>query len=424
MLTAELCDVGLFGAMPQYGDLSVHVVIDLRRSFSRAELERAVEAAITAFPVLGHCYEPHFWRDRWVPVSTPVSEAVRIVSHPGDLEADTRAWVRRPIRGTSERPVRVVSLARPEGIRLILSLLHVAVDGAGVGAVGNVIGASLYGTTPSLPTDQRRDIWAVLERLHWYHAPLVVRDLAATLALPLRVLKAGPRKASYPKGPSGHLSFRRLVISAPELEAIKARCHAQGATVNDVLVAALARVGAARSSTGPVPVIYTMDLRRYAASPRLFAANLSSILAVLVPRKAVGDLSTTAGAVARITVKQRRGFEGPAFVFTVMAMAGLLPHGAIRGTIPALVRLPLDRGLAVTNVGRLDEGLKAFGSDIEDIRVIGPNIKGSPVPLVVVFGFRGALHIEIVGAPEVAVAALEQYEHDLRSALELSATQR
>jgi len=99
MLQAELADVGLFSSMARYGDLGIHAVIDLRRSFSRQELERAVDGAIAAFPVLGRSYEPRFWRDRWRKVEGPVSEAVHVI----DNQATSR---RRPHGGRAGRSTR------------------------------------------------------------------------------------------------------------------------------------------------------------------------------------------------------------------------------------------------------------------------------------------------------------------------------
>jgi len=72
-IQAELADVGLYGSMDRYGDLGIHAVIDLRRTFSRAELEGAMQAAIAAFPVLGRRYAAGFWRDRWEEVEGPLS---------------------------------------------------------------------------------------------------------------------------------------------------------------------------------------------------------------------------------------------------------------------------------------------------------------------------------------------------------------
>ncbi len=195
--------------------------------------------------------------------------------------------------------------------------------------------------------------------------------------------------------------------------------------MNDALVAALARVAAARSTRGPVPVLYTMDLRRYARRPRLTAANTSSILTALVPRALVGDLATTARAVAAITARQRRGLDGPAFLAAPLALGAGAPHEAVRRVTrllhPLLVDRPLRSGFLVTNVGRLDDGLAAFGDDVESLRVVGPGIEGVRVPVVVAYGFRGELHLELYGPPGLAPEALAELEAELRSAFELPA---
>lgn len=421
MLNAELVDAGIFGSMPRYGDLSIHGVVDLRRSFSRAEIERAVDATIAAFPVLGRRYELGFWRDRWVKVDGPVSDVVHTVDDPGDLEAETIAWTRRPLVATRDRPLRIVSLRRGEGSRLILSLLHLAVDGAGMAAVGHALGAHLYGVPPSAPLDRRRDVASVLERLRWYHLPVLAKDVATTLLQPLRTRAAAKRDRHFPSSDSRETSFRHLVISAEELAKIRARCG--GASVNDALIAALARVSGGRSSGGPVAVLYTMDLRRYMASPRFTTANTSSILTAVVPRGALGDLSRAARAVAAITAGHRRGLAGPAFVLTPLLMGIGSPHAVVRrlvrGIHPVAVDLPLSRGMLVTNVGKIDDGLGALAADIEDLRVIGPNVAGIPIPAVVAFGFRGRLHVELFAPAGVAEEALDELARELRDALEL-----
>ncbi|MFI5298232.1 MAG: hypothetical protein ACHREM_09055 [Polyangiales bacterium] len=424
MFRAELADVGLFGSMERYGDLGIHAVIDLRRSFSRAELERALEAAVAAFPVLGRRYVPGFWQDQWHEVEGPISDAVHVVDEPSDLDAQTAAWARRPIDSLRERPLRLVSLRRGEGSRLVLSITHLAVDGGGAAAVGHVLGAHLYGRSPAVPTDARRNAGSALEGLRWHHLPVLARDMAGTALLPLRILRAAKRTRHFPTSPASEASWRHLTISVAEVARLKALCGPQGASVNDALIAALARVAAGRSSRGPLAVMYTMDLRRYAGAPRLTAANTSSILSVLVPREAVTDLASAAGAVAKLTARQRKGLAGPAFLLAPLTLALGAPHAWARQLTrwlhPVIIELPLRRGLVFTNVGRIDEGLTAFGDDIESLRVIGPNMHGVTVPAVVAFGFRGELHLEIFGAPGLAASALEELEIELREALELA----
>lgn len=417
MIPAELLDVALFASIERFGDMAIHAVIDVRHRYAREQLEGAVRATIEDFPVFGRCYEARFWRDVWRPVDGPISDVVHEVE-PTDLEAETERWLRRPIDTTRERPIRVVGLRRDRGSRLVLSVMHVAVDGAGAAAVAHVFGAHLHGVAPAAPVDRRRSVESVLDRIGWKHLPVLARDAADALLLPARTFLAARRERHFPEESTAEASWRWIVLSAPELARLKERC---GTSINDVLVAALARVSAARSTGGPVTVTYTMDLRRYASSPRLSAANTSSILTTVVPREGIGDLATTARSVSELTRRHRHGLAGPAFVLGPLALGKATPHGLLRRFAPVLhpllVDLPLSRGLLVTNVGRIDDGVAAFGDAIERVRIVGPNIRGVRVPAIVAYGFRGELHLELFAPPGLGEAALDELERELREAL-------
>ncbi|MFO0759308.1 MAG: hypothetical protein U0359_22640 [Byssovorax sp.] len=424
MLAAELADVGLYGSIPRFGDLCIHAAVDARRAYTRADLERAVEAVIQAFPVFGCRYQKGLFRDRWARVDGPVSDAVHIVDAPDDLEAATLRWVHTKIQPDRDRPLRVVSFNAPDGrSRLLLSVMHLAVDGAGMAAVGQVFGAALYGLPPMLPVDPRRGLHTVLDRLRAYHLPVLAKDILSVLAQPLFVLAAGKRERPYPAAEKGP-SIRHLTISAADLATLKARVRPHKISVNDLLIASLARAASRRSSRGKLVVLYTMDLRRYAASPRLSAANTSSILTALVPRDAVHSLESAARAVADITARHRRSFIGPAFVLTPMLLTGATPHALVRrmlfGVHRVAVDLPVSRGLFVTNVGKIDEGLGPFGDDIEQIRVLGPNIEGLPIPGIVAYGFRGGLHLELYVPPGLAPEAGDELAAEVLAGLDLN----
>lgn len=422
---AEFADAGLFASMPRFGDMCIHAVVDLRRRFTRADLERAMAATIEDFPVLGRCYQARFWRDRWREVRAPMSEAVHVVDEGDiDIEAETAAWTRRAIGVSEQRQLRVVSLPRGAlGSRLVFTVTHLAVDGGGASAVAHVFGAHLYGVRPSLPVDARRSLASALGGIRLHHLPLLARDVAASLAQPFRTVAAAQRERPYPSSASGEMSVRYLTIPAADLERLKARCRSAGATINDLLVAALARVAGGRSNDGPVAVMYTMDLRRYRGSAGLTAANTSSILTAVVPRGALASVESAARAVASITSKHRRGFAGPAFLAVPTAIAGAAPHAILRRATrwlhPLMVEMPLRRGLLVTNVGKLDDGLGPFAADVESVRAVGPTIDGIDVPAVVAFGFRGQLHLELIAPPGLSSRALDELDAELRAALEL-----
>jgi NRPS condensation-like uncharacterized protein len=419
MANAQLVDVGLHGSADRYGDLCVHGVLDLRRSFTREELERAVEATVASFPVLGCIYEAHFFRDQWVPARAPISEMVH-VGIESDLDADTERWTSRSLNPTRERSFRVVLLPKSDGCRLVVSLSHWAVDGAGMAAVGHVFGANLYGVRPALPVEPRRDIRRALDGLGLRHVPVFVRDVAASVVQPLRVWAAGPRNKPYPTDQSGKPFSKQIVIDKSTLDAVEARCGKR-VRVNDLLMAIVGMISAKRSSYGPVTVLYTMDLRRFSRSPHLSATNASSIMTTLIPREATQTISDAVRAVEQATKRHRESLAGPAFLVLPMLLAGAVPHGIVRRMLPAiqplLVDLPVSRGFIFTNVGKLDQGLGPLANDIVDIRAVGPNIKGVSAPAIIAFGLRGRIYLELFAAPGLAAEALDELEKELRDVM-------
>gem|GEM_PF-5002436 len=418
-INAQLTDVGLFASADRYGDLCVHGIIDLRRSFSRDEVERAVQATVDSFPVLGCVYEPRFFRDRWVRTNEPLSSMVHF-GVVDDVETDTAMWTERTLDATRVRPLRVVVLPMPEGCRLIVSLSHWAVDGAGMAAVGHVLCAHLRGVRPALPVEPRRDLRRTLDGLSLRHLPMLGRDMFRAMLHPLRVAWAAPRERPYARSGSKKPSSRQVVIEASTVAAIEAHCGTR-IKVNDLLIAIVAMVTAKRSRSRPIAVLYTMDLRRYSRTPHLSATNASAILTTVVPRAATDRLADAVKAVRAITQRQQRSFAGPAFLLVPMLMTGATPHGVVRRFLPALhmvaVDLPASRGLVFTNVGKLDQGLGPLVDDIVDVRAVGPNIKGVAAPAIIAFGLRGRIHLELFAPPGLGEVALDELEGELREVL-------
>lgn len=415
MANAQLADVGLHGSADRYGELCVHGVIDVRRSFTQDELERAVRATVESFPVLGCVYEQRFFRDQWIPMQAPISEMVH-VGIQKDLESDTKMWTDRWIDPARERPFRVVLLPKPKGCRLILSVSHLATDGAGMAAAAHVFAANLYGVRPVLPVEKRRDVVRALDGLQLQHIPIFARDLLASLWQPWRVWSSGPRNRPYPQDTGASCSSKQIVIDRARIAALEAQCGKR-VRVNDLLVAIVSLVSAKRSSYGPVTVLYTMDLRRFSHAPHLSVTNASSILTTVIPREATEKLADAVRAVEVETKQHRESLAGPAFLLLPMLLAGPAPHAYVRLLLPALhpllVELPVSRGFIFTNVGKVDQGLGPLADDIEDIRVVGPSIKNIAAPAIIAFGFRGSIYLELFAPPGMSAAALDELETEI-----------
>lgn len=427
---AELIESGFIGGAPLLGHLGFHVVVSLRRRFERAQLERAFEATLRDFPVLNCRFEERRWRDRWVPVADPVSSSVHMESLEAGasdeaLDALIARWASAPHEPCEERPWRVIGVEGPgERFHIMLSITHVVVDGGGAKAIAQAFGGHLYGVPHPVPVEARRGLSMTLERLSWWHAPLVLRGVLRESLRPVQVALSPPRREGFAMGYEGELFWRELALSPEEFARFKGACKAHGATVNDGLAAMLTHVAGQRTGEGPASMVYTMDLRRYLKAPRLVAANISGLLWVVVPREALSGWPSLLSAVRRCTVEHRESFAGMASMFFLSMIGQSWPRGLVRGAMPRLLKEYLEpalsRALLMTNVGRLDEGASVYneGEDVEEIRIVGPLVQGIETPVVAVYGWRGELRLHICGPKGMQPEAVEAYLAQLRAAMD------
>ena len=421
MHTAQTLDAVFNAVSSRFGHVVFHATVDLRRRFTREEMIEAVEATLGDFPILGCRYEQRFWRDVWVPIEGASSLMVHEQRAGEDLDADTEAWVHRRLDPARDPSLRVVILTREGGCRLVVSLLHIAVDGGGGMAVAQSLGAHLYGKAPLAPTSDERGISIIFKALGLMRMPLLAVGVAWQSMLAVTIYRAQERVRAYEADPSGPMGWRHLDLSPEQTARFKARCKAAGGSINDGLIAVLSRGVQGRTERGPLPVGYTVDLRRFVWPPRLLASNLSGIALAFVERGA-GGLDGAIASAARTTRLHRRFLMGPAYVVGPATLVAA-PHAYVRVLsrfiASHLISPVFDRALVLTNIGRLDAGLEVFGDDIEAVHIIGPLLEGVPMPFVCAIGFGGGLSLQVVGPPGMSARALDLFIHDLQEALEL-----
>lgn len=395
----------------------LHVVLELRRALEREALVEALAATMGDFPVLACRYRPGWWRDRWVPAEVDPDTLVQL--EPAGVDADEALYrhVERRFDHLAEPPVRLLQIEREQGARLVISINHMVADGAGCLTLANVLGAHLYGTEPRAPVGAARSHLAVLRGLRAKDLPLLALEVVREGLQPWSILRVPRRDRPIPiRDAPARPQWRTVDIQGERAARFSRWCKAHGATINDGLVAILARLGALRATHGPVAAGYTIDTRRYLARPRSLISNLLGVGMVVLPRRHLSTVTDTLRAVsARIGVQKRR-LPGLAYNVLPSLSFGWLPHGLVRrvgdGAIHAILGY-LSRSLAVTNIGPMDEYLAPWGDDVETASVLGPFVYGLAAPPVVATGFRGGFTLHICGGGEFAPGALDVFADEI-----------
>ncbi|MBI5500242.1 MAG: hypothetical protein HY907_08370 [Deltaproteobacteria bacterium] len=406
-------------ALTVLGREHLQVVVDLDRRIDRDQAERAVAGTVAAFPLLGCRYEPGAWRDRWVPdPAMSAADAVQQLDPAPNPEVATREWLAREIDERAGWPWRVAVLPWGRGCRLLVSVLHVAADGAGtLAAVRELARLLVGGEAVERPYPVERNVGILFRRLG---ATGLVRLGAGLVREAIRPLELPflARTATARPPPAGPATWRTVRIDVGEGSPLRKLCRARNATVNDLLVAALAVLVRRISVRGRIGCFFTADLRRRLADEQPRIANLSAVISVALPRAHAASLPDALVEVTRLTARRDPGVSGLAALLLNLPLILCLPHRLVRRLTRLVfgvwIRRLLTRGLLVTNIGPLDACLAPFGNLVRDATFVGPSVRGLPIPVLTATGFGDNLTIHFTGYAETA-AGLERLAAELES---------
>jgi NRPS condensation-like uncharacterized protein len=425
-LPAEMVEVVVHALERNHPHVHLHLLVELERTLTKEQLVNALHGLVAAFPVLGCHYRPHWWRDRWVPWGGDPATLCH-VAQPNDIEAATAAWAARPMRYLEEPTVRLAFFERSDGQggRLVLSLHHMTADGGGVKAAGGVLAALLCGVEPDPPATDDRALRNVIRSLRLRDVPVLLHEMALESVSPISMLRVRALDHSPPAG-SGVPDPLWVPVRLTGTRAARFTnaCKARGATINDGLVASVARMAARRGDRGPVMVAYTVDLRRYLRRSLAQVTNLAGVTMVVLERGVTGQADHAVDAVVRVIGEQKQRLTGLAYALLPAFTVGWLPHGVVRRVGAMIIGQILQRfhrALAVTNIGSLDGVLAPFGDDATSASITGPFIHRNTAPIITVTGFRGDLTLQVASTHTHSLAELERFAAELEATLEETA---
>jgi len=418
---AELTEVVLHGLVERCRHAQLHLLVDLTRTFSREQLVAAAAAAVREFPVLGCRYEVRAWKDRWVPWTGEIDDLVEVVDATGDVDAETLRQATRVFDHERTPSFRLTLLQRGGGSRLMISAHHSVADGGGIKALATVVVASLCGAPPIPPPAPDRELLLAARALRFKDLPVLLGELIRNGLTPLWILRVRRLRRRF-EGPDSRESLRwsPVFLDREETRAFQDLCRQHGATLNDGLVAALARLGSTFGDGGPVAAGYTIDLRRYLPRPVSLVTNMHAVSLVVLPRPRLRSVEDGLRAASDAIGEQKRRLLGMAYILLPTLTIGWMPHGLLRLAGRVMIGNMLswvNRAPAVTNIGSLDEPLAPFGDEAVAASILGPFVDDLAIPVAITTGFRGTLTLNVCGTGGLGAGAVAGYAAELREAL-------
>lgn len=378
-----------------YNDNTIRFILRYPGAVDAATLSRAVEAVVRSVDVLHASFHPGKLRAWWKVNTTLPQESYFTYIHTEDVMAAAMACAVRPVLPDGLCQLHCSLVEGAAECAVVVNISHLCVDGGdGKYLLGKI--AEAYGLIRAKGSADGLAVKNGSRAAEQVYEQLTRQEMRQLLHSPLGGVKT---TFPYPTQEMGEPRMTLQTIPAQTMAAARARAKAEGATANDLLLAAcyqsFARL-AGLESGAPVSIMGMMDLRRHCKDGD--SEGLSNMAGTLCTalREGVGeDFSHTLAQVAQQT---RAAKENP--------MAGLeglpLVHGAVKA-LPLSVLLKCvgwlygSFSIGLTNLGSIPcDDLVLDGLAPVDGAFGGP-LKKKPAMQVSAASFHGNCCLCVAG---------------------------
>ncbi len=358
-------------------DQQLHGIISVRGRLDEHTLQSAMRIAMDREPVLGCRFVQQDNHTGWERRSDLDRLDLCPLIHPADLRGELKAFVTTPADPCRDPLIQARLFRTTAGDTFCLKVNHVAADGAGTKEIVYLV-ADTYTRLVADPS---------------YRPGLSRPGKRSQLGLFRQaglknLFKYRPRKLGLPSGgrfslpfhgsePDGR-AFALRQVDPDTFRMLKAYGKRQGATINDLILAALYKalfsVAETPQSTA-LPVQVSIDLRRalpfHQPQP---ICNLSGALFPAIPYRPGASYEKILSDVQAQMKRWKSGRPGltGAMLIELAMLQGFHKANAMLGQMTA-VRSNQVNPLLLSNFGLMDESRLVFGSaEIVDAYLLGP----------------------------------------------------
>ncbi len=299
-LKATALDMAVSCGREHVSSMHIQIVFEVEGRIDFERLKKAVFLSIEAEPVLGCRFMTNpvrpYWESQPALSSKEFRERCCTLVETADPEADLYRFLPEPLDPATDPllQVRVFrDLNNPKEI-VVFKICHLVSDAGGLLGYAEFL-IKLYArlaTEPSYkpePNTRSRGFDQIIKQFSNKEKVELVRSCIAALKRRAKV------KIRYrfpnPSAPAEQRMYLRTEISPEQVQALKGYGRRQGATLNLVLLTAYFRAICATipiSGSGTLPVMSTVDLRRYVPEPErklMPLCNLSGVTTMSIDQE-------------------------------------------------------------------------------------------------------------------------------------------
>jgi NRPS condensation-like uncharacterized protein len=365
----------------------IHAYLQFDGTIDGQTLIRAATASLAYVPLLECVFSPAPLRPRWISRGfTGADLVVEESVNAEKLEERATLVLTRVLSVETDPPLRLTLLHAASGDRLCVVMSHLICDGAGLKQYLALLSDLYIRLLSGLALPPARQTTRSAQRL-FCHMRWPER-LSLWFMKYDSLQQSESLRVPYVGDPF-HPQIRTRSLPPDSLAALKRYAHVQGATINDVLLAAYARALANATGESRVSLPCPVDLRKYLGeSDSLSICNLTTNYVVAVDIANDAPFAETLHAVSSQISEQKASNACLKSVLLVEFAFRLIPFCLMKRFFSRLFTIPVT---SYTNLGVLDAERLRFGAaNVTDGLLTGA-VKYSPYFQVSVSSFDQTL---------------------------------
>ncbi len=399
-----------FTDVAQYAQCGVavmqfHLMIDFSGHISENRLKKALRLSLDAEPALGCRLVPRFFKPFWERLSKEeLDETDLLRIHKGNGSQPKERFMEEPLDVLKGPQLKCLLIRSSTQDHLVAKVNHFIPDAAGVKDWTRILGTiytrleSNPDFTPE-PNLNSRELQQVYGHFNIFR---MISLLPGFLIQALGFIIQKPIRFPSKKGKTGDCTFVLRRFTREQITSLKIYQAATGATMNDIMVAALMRAllrVEAPSESGVLKLAQTIDLRRYLPSGRADGVcHLSSGFYPEIKRDETESYHDTLKKVKKSIDKSKSNHFGLCYMWCLWNLFRFMPFGLKYFLMKQMWRSMISKGnmpIVFTNMGAISPDELCFGGTaVTHAELIMPAAK-PPAFFLGMSGFQNTLTLGI-----------------------------
>jgi NRPS condensation-like uncharacterized protein len=369
-----------------YSEPLIRCRIDFSSRIDEGALRKAVMLSLDAVPLINACFDDKPFKPRWVGKAFTGNDIIHVVEVDSDTDEQIIQLYSSNIDFATEPQLKIHLIRRPRGDTACIIINHMICDAAGFKEYLYLLSA-LYtrvinNETPPPLEYRSRGVGQIFAGISWAEKLSILRlDYSAYDTSSEKEQKG----ITFTEGADTPI-METVVVSKEDFLQMKTSGREKGATMNDMIMAAFARVFCLRAGIDEITLPCTMDLRKYVPSGQYGIGNLSAICMCKV---SVQEDDLFEEALKQVSA-QMQSYKSSKTILKSVMLWNLTTHLVSFRSLKRDVAKIVKRSVACfSNLGIIQDELMNFGdTPIENIALTAA-VRPNPCLQLTASTYRG-----------------------------------